>query len=114
MLLLSRRNSSFWGSYDTAVTKDSNYLDVAIGLTERALEFYYQLPSRETEDRETQRSFCLIRNNLAYYFALRKRPEDKDLAREYADYIRERTSDFAEDRANWLETYGFVKSQYPD
>jgi len=104
----------FWESYDRAAKKELTYLEVAIGLTERALNFYYQIPSKEAEDRETQRSFCLIRNNLAYYFALRKRPEDKDLAREYADYIRERVSDYAEDRANWLDTYDFVKSQYPD
>lgn len=104
----------FWESYDRAVKKEPNYLEIAIGLTERALDFYYQIPSKEAEDRETQRSFCLIRNNLAYYFALRKRPEDKDLAREYADYIRERVSDYAKDKANWLDTYDFVKSQYPD
>jgi len=104
----------FWESYDRAVKKELTFLEVAIGLTERALDFYYQIPSKEVEDRETQRSFCLIRNNLAYYFALRKRPEDKDLAREYADYIRERASDYAEDRENWLETYDFVKSQYSD
>lgn len=104
----------FWESYDRAVKKELTYVEVAIGLTERALEFYYQIPTKETKDRETQRSFCLIRNNLAYFFALRKRPENKELAREYANYIRKQASDYAEDRENWLETYDFVKSQYPD
>lgn len=104
----------FWESYDRAAKKELAHVEVAIGLTERALDFYNQIPRKETEDRETQRSFCLIRNNLAYYFALMKKPENRDLAREYADYIRKRAPDYAEYKADWLETYDFVKSQYPD
>jgi hypothetical protein len=104
----------FWDNYDKAAKKDSNHLEIAIGLTERALTFYQQLPNKEMEDRYTQRSFCLIKNNLAYYFALRKRAEDKDRAREYAEYIRAMTSEYTEERENWLDTYNFVKQQYPD
>ena len=104
----------FWENYDKAVDKDPNYLEIAIAHTERALEFHNQLPSGETEDRATRLSFCLIRNNLAYYFALRKRPEDRDLAMEYAEYVRKQASNFPGERANWIETYQFVKREYPD
>lgn len=104
----------FWENYDKATKKDTNYLEIAISLTERALDFYHQIPVKETRDRETTRSFLLIKNNLAYYFALRKKPEDRDLAREYAEDVRRQASSYPGERANWVDTYQFVKQQYPD
>jgi len=104
----------FWESYDKATKKEPQNLEIAIGLTERALIFYNQLPTKEAHNKENERQFCLIKNNLAYYFALRKEAEDRDTAREYAEYIRNKVSEYPGDKANWLDTYDFVKQQYPD
>ena len=104
----------FWENYDNAKIKEVQHLEIAIGLTERALLFHNQLPEKEARNKENERSLCLIKNNLAYYFALRKKVEDRDIAREYAEYIREQISKYAEEKANWLDTYDFVKQQYPD
>jgi len=104
----------FWESYDRAVKKEPQYIEIAIGLTERAFLFYNQIPGKESRSRENERSLCLIKNNLAYYFALRKKVKDRDIAREYAEYVRGQASQYTEDKDNWLETYDFVKRQYPD
>lgn len=104
----------FWENYDNAKKKEAQHLDIAIGLTERALLFHNQLPEKEARNKENDRLLCLIKNNLAYYFALRGKAENKDLAKEYAEYIRERISKYSEEKDNWLDTYDFVKQQYPD
>lgn len=107
---------AFWESYDNADKEEKNIQDInmAIALTERALKYHNQLPEDRVHDRENEKEFCLIKNNLAYYFALRKKPENRAVAREYAEYIRNCASRYAEQKDNWLETCEFVKQQYPD
>ncbi len=105
-----------WQAYDNTREgeKEPRDLEMAIRLTERALAYHNQLPEAMAHDRENERDFCLIKNNLAYYFALGEKVENREIAREYIEYIRERTSQYAEYKDTWLDTYRFVKQQYPD
>lgn len=107
---------AFWEAYESASTgeKEAKDLEMAIRLTCRALIYHDQLPETVAHDRENEREFCLIKNNLAYYFAWRKRAGDREIAREYAEYIHGRMPRYAEERDNWQDTYNFVKQQYPD
>ena len=102
----------FWESYDKMDEKEIQYVEVAIGLTERALLFFNKLPDSEAKNRENDKLLCKIKNNLAYYYAIRNKPEDSGTAKEYAEYIRERMSKYVEERDNWLDTYNFVYQQY--
>lgn len=102
----------FWESYDKTKKKESQYLEMAIGLTERALLFFNELPDNEAKNRENDKLLCKIKNNLAYYYAERKKPEDSDLAKEYAEYIRKRMSKYSEEKDNWLDTCNFVYQRY--
>ena len=56
----------FWENYDNAKIKEVQHLEIAIGLTERALLFHNQLPEKEARNKENERSLCLIKNNLRY------------------------------------------------
>jgi len=102
----------FWESYDKTGKGEKEYVEVAIGLTERALLFFNELPDKEAKNRKNDKLLCKIKNNLAYYYAIRKKPEDSDLAKEYAEYIRERMSKYSEEKDNWLDTCDFVYQQY--
>jgi hypothetical protein len=103
----------FWQSYDNLSKKDKQYLEVAIGLTDRALRFFNELPDDQAKSRENDSLLCHIKNNLAYYYAERKKPEDSDLAQKYAEYLCERMSKYPDQWDNWRETCEFVKRQYP-
>ncbi len=103
----------FWESYDKTGETEKECVEVAIGLTERALLFFNQLPENEIKTREGDKLLCKIKNNLAYYYAIRKKPEDSDIAKEYAGYISERVSRYIEEKDNWLNTHNFVYQQYP-
>ena len=102
----------FWESYDKTGEKENHYVEVAIGLTERALLFFNELPDREAQSKENDKLLCKIKNNLAYYYAIRRKPEDGDIAKEYAEYIHVRMSKCVEEKENWLDTYNFVHQQY--
>lgn len=102
----------FWETYDKAEEKEIHYLEIAIGLTERALLFFNELPDKEAKIRKNDRLLCTIKNNLAYYYAERKQTEDSDLAKEYAEHIRKRISKYPEEKDNWLDTCDFVYQQY--
>lgn len=101
----------FWGEYKQPHKEDRQYLNVAIALTEHGLRYMNELPE---EERENEILLCTLKNNLAYYFADRKDPKDKELARDYVEYIRKRIQKYATHRTEWLDTCNFVKQQYPD
>ena len=103
---------TYWEHYDTASDKMPKHLEMAIELTERALHSYNALPESEAKKRENEKECYRIKNNLAYYLAERKNPEDKSRAKEYADYIYGGFSKYPEEKANWLDTYDFVYQQY--
>jgi hypothetical protein len=104
----------FWQSYDSLGKKEKQYLEIAIGLTDRALRFFNEFSDDEAKSRENDELLCHIKNNLAYYYAERKRPVDKDLVKEYIKYLCERISRYTEHKEDWLETAEFVNKQYQD
>lgn len=92
-------------------TKQALYLEQAISDTETARNRYAD--NLDEQERENQKTICIIRNNLAYYYAERKRLEDKKIARDYAEYIYSKIIEFPERRLSWEDTYDFVRRQYP-
>lgn len=104
----------FWVTYDKQQIKDIHHIEMAIYLTERALRFFNEIPTGEAKNRGYNELLCKIKNNLAYYYAERKKPEDRNTAREFADYLRHKSTEYFENRENWTETCNFVKQQYPD
>lgn len=102
----------FWVNYERTRT-EPQYLDMAISLTERAHGYFDELPEREVKKRENEILLCVIKNNSAYYLAERNRPEDKGLAIEFAEFIRDKASKYHEHRDNWLDTCTFVDNKYP-
>ena len=101
-----------WEHYEITGNKIPKYLEMAIELTGRAFHTYNALPESEAKKRENEKECYRIKNNLAYYLAERKKPEDKDTAKEYADCIHDGFSKYPEEKANWLDTYDFVYQQY--
>jgi len=110
--LFTRSGFVFWESYERAKGREPQYLEMAISLTERALLYFNEIPDEEAKKRENDRLLCEIKNNLAYYYAVRKSKDDKEVAREYAEYIYERLSKYATEKDNWLDTYRFVNQRY--
>ncbi len=102
----------FWENYDKTGKKETQFLELAIDLTERALSSFNELPEKEAGNRENDKLLCKIKNNLAYYFAEGKKPENKDTAIQYVEYLKERMSKYSEEKENWLDTYNFVYQQY--
>ena len=99
-----------WEHYET--TKSSSYLEMAIELTQRALETYVSLSKEGEKIDEIDREYYLIENNLAYYYAEKGNEDDKETAIKYAKDIYEQTDKFPKDKENWLDTYHFVKEKY--
>lgn len=102
----------FWETYDKAKKKEIHYLEIAISHTERALLYFSELSDNEAKIKYNDKLLCVMKNNLAYYYAARKKPEDAVIAKEYAEYIRKRISKYPEEKDNWLETCSFVYQQY--
>lgn len=100
---------TYWLFYKN--TNQFSFLEQAITETERAYSRY--AVNLDEGERPNQLVICAIRNNLAYYYAERQRPEDKKLARDYAEYINNKISIFPESRETWEDTYNFVLERYP-
>jgi len=100
---------SYWTDYK--ITKNKEYLKQAIYLTEKAYSFHGS--KLDERLRTNELLICTMRNNLAYYLAERKRPEDKEVARRYAEYIRQKMPNYPEYKERWNDTYNFVLRQYP-
>ena len=100
----------FWGKYKRR-KEETQYLDLAIEVTGYGLGYMSRLPEKK---RENQRLLCTIKNNLAYYLATRNDPADKELAKQYAEYIRTKIQTFPDEKQRWLDTFNFVAQQYPN
>lgn len=96
---------SYWHNY--RISKNPEYLKLAIALTERALSECHKLK------KEDEALTCMIKNNLAYYYAEDGRPEYRQKALEYAKYIYDRIDKYPSAKAQWLDTYNYVHQRYP-
>lgn len=90
------------------------YLNRAIERTMKALEF-----TKELDEREYEELICVCKNNLAYYLAKRQEQGkaelgDRELARDYAKYVRNRVEKYPRRRATFIDTIDFVNQQFPD
>ena len=100
---------AFWRTY--AATEQISFLEEAIRFTEMA---YTRHAARLDERQpENQRLICDIRNNLGYYLAARKKPEDRALARYCAEYIANKITAHPDVADTWQDTYDFIMQQYP-
>lgn len=90
----------YWEQSKTGAFREK--LDAAISITEEAL---YMNPSEEDE--------CLIKNNLAFYYAVRGLSEDILKAKDYAKYIKEKAPAYDSLAIACLITYGFVLAKHP-
>ena len=108
----SLENDIGWSYYTNyKITKQPKYLDMAIQLTRGALNKAAGLDERQPEN---ELRICGCKNNLAYYLADRQRSEDKEVARAYAKYLRERLSKFpGKHQKAWVDTYNFVLKRFP-
>lgn len=91
---------------ELAKKETEQYLNRAISLTRRAYERH--ISQLDEQYRENQRLKCMVMNNLAFYLAERKEATDLDVARRYAEYIREKAQDFPDQAEAWIDTYSFV------
>ena len=66
------------------------YLDMAIYVTEDAYNDF----AKDLEESKHEYLICKLKNNLAYYYAARRRSEDGVKAHQYAEYIRKRSQNF--------------------
>lgn len=87
-------------------------LNAAIKRTERA---YFDFACRLDESvPENELLICNIKNNLAYFYAEKHDPADKEIAREYANYIYKKSKKHPVFEADWVDTYKFVMLKYPN
>lgn len=103
-----------WTQY--VVTRDpeekAKLLNSAIKRTERA---YFDFACRLDESvPENEGLICNIKNNLAYFYAEKHNLADKEIAREYANYIYKKSKKYPVFEADWVDTYNFVMSKYPN
>ena len=100
--------------YNTWVTfKDTGetaHMETAISLTEHAYSIVSELDERETRNELLK---CEIMNNLGYYLAERGKPEDREFARDCAQYIRDKIQKHPKRRTLWQHTYDFIFTKYP-
>lgn len=101
----------FWEKYKRTDKEELQYRDLAIDITEHGLRYMSELPEKERENEEL---LCTIKNNLAYYLAERNEAKDKELAKDYVEYIRKRIQKYPAEKAAWLDTCNFVRQRYPD
>jgi len=100
---------AFWHTYDAM--KQASFLEEAIRFTETA--YTHHAAKLDEQQPENQRLICDIRNNLGYYLAERKKPEDKALARDCAEYIIRKIPTYPDASQTWQGTYNFIMQQYP-
>ena len=91
-----------------------SYLKHAIERTMKALEFMKELDEKKYEE-----FICVCKNNLAYYLAERQKLGaanlgDKELAKNYADYIRGKIGRYPSYKTDFTDTCTFVQQQFPN
>lgn len=107
-------NNIGWSFWDIFAKDRSaiSHLENAIELTDYAYrEFVCQLDCNE---RDSRKLLILIRNNLAYYYAElcsvnRALTTERQLALDYADYLRQIWYDFPEITSELIVTCGYVE-----
>lgn len=97
-----------WQTYK--VTRESEHLETAVFLTEKAYSIVSELDERETRNELLK---CEIMNNLGYYLAERGRGEDREFARDCAQFIRNKIQKYPDKRASWQDTYDYILLKYP-
>lgn len=100
---------TYWLFYQN--TGNTAFRESAIQRTERA--YFRHAVNLDEEVRANQLVLCIIKNNLAYYYAERHRRKDRKISRDYAEYIYNKISIFPDKRDTWEDTYNFVMSRYP-
>lgn len=93
----------YWMNY--GITRDKKQLGDAIGITERAYERLRTLDEKEPRNEVLK---CEVMNNLGYYLAERKKPEDREFARECAEFIKKRIGKYPKKRKSWQHTYDHI------
>lgn len=99
-----------WRDFERITPSDPRYREDAIDVTEKAHEYASAL---DEHDPRNEWIIAAVRNNLAWYLADRRRPQDRDKARGYAQYIHVRSQNFPEEREEWERTYEEVMRVYP-
>jgi hypothetical protein len=97
-----------WVTYET--TKERRHLEMAVSLTEKAYSIVSKLDERETRNELLK---CHIMNNLGYYLAERGEPEDREFARDCAQFIRDKIQKHPDKRKIWQDTYNYIFTKYP-
>lgn len=97
----------YWKDYK--ISKKEEYLKLAISVTEQAYNDF----ARYLDESENELLICWLKNNLAYYYAMRGRLEDGVVARQYAEYLHDRLHKYHEPRSEFLDTYRYVQQEYP-
>ena len=100
---------SYWYDYRDSGPKNMNYLNQAIDLTQGA----YSSHAMQLDERKHEKLVCSILNNLAYYYAKRASPNDRQKARDYAEYIEKRSSKYPDEAEHWEDTVREVRKVYP-
>jgi len=98
----------YWEDY--VISREETYLKIAIDVTEDAYNDF----AKYLEESEYEYLICKLKNNLAYYYAARGRLEDGAKARQYAEYILDKSPKFDSSfKADIIDTYRYVQRRFP-
>ena len=91
-------------------------LNQAIETTELGYDRY--ISELDEQERESELLICWIKNNLAYYYAERRKfeaakPGDAVTAQKFVKYVHNRIDKYPEEEEDWIHTYKFVQQQFP-
>ena len=100
----------YWEDFEISGYKETRYRDMAIELTQDAYASYAS--KLDDKDLESQRLICDIKNNLAWYYASRRSPDDRERACEYAEYIYKKRNYFPSLEMEWADTHNYVWQRY--
>lgn len=99
-----------WVDYE--ISDNKKFLELAIILTERGYNEYCS--HLDESDSESEQLICQTKNNLAYYYAARRRLEDGAIARQYAEDILNKLHLFGKTKREEINnTYQYVQEQFP-
>jgi len=87
------------------------HLDEAIRLSVQAFETYASL--LDDTNTENEHLICEIRNNWAYFLAVRQTKEDKATAEACVDYLEARKTRYPSSAPQWDDTIRFIRSRFP-
>lgn len=70
--------------------------------------------TRDPEEKAKLLNSAIKRTERAYFYAEKHDLADKEIAREYANYIYKKSKKYPVFEADWVDTYNFVMSKYPN